>query len=406
VVIAPFSEKSKLFLARDPSEDKFQSYLIGAARSSKTFTMMVKLLLLCRYEVGGKRFIIGHSKETVMRNILQDLFLLIGNRNYSYNLQSGALVLFGVPWWVVAAHDEASYKAIQGSTCGIAYVDEIVNVPESFFNMLLSRLSLAGSRLYATSNPDAPNHWLKKRLDDPNLQQDIFHQHYDLSDNFSMDEATKDRFRRSFTGVFYQRYVLGRWCIAEGAIYRDSFSESCLYDDSTAPPGLLQQRKNERYVGIDHGTINQTTFLDAIDTGRIVYIDREFVWDSKLERRQKTNGELADDLVQWMPPDAQVIIDPAAAGFKAELTLRSIWNTDGDNTVLPGIQLVAGLFSLGLLKIHRRCPNLIKQLHSYAWDETAAQRTGKEAPIKVDDHGPDCLRYLCMTKITEWRLAA
>jgi PBSX family phage terminase large subunit len=395
-----------LFLARDPSEDAFQNYLIGSVRSGKTWTMMVKLLLLCKYPVAGRRLIIGHSKDTLMRNVLTDLFSLVGTKNYQYNLQSGALKLFDVDWHCIAAHDDASFKAIQGSTVGIAVIDEVVNTPESFFEMLLSRLSLPGSRLYATSNPGPPNHWLKIRLDDPALKQDCWLETFDLDDNLSLTQDVKDRLRRSFTGVFYQRYILGRWVNPEGLIFKDCFDESCLYDDDSAPAGLLQARRHERFVGCDVGTVNQHCYLDCIDTGKVVYIDREWVWDSKLEQRQLTNGQYADELVKWMPPDALVIVDPAAAGFKAELNFRGIWNQDADNDVLPGIQLMSGLFSLGLLKIHRRCQTLIKQLEGYSWDEKAIARTGKEAPIKIADHLPDCARYICKTKITEWRLAA
>lgn len=407
-MIQPFSPKAKEFIARAPAEDKFSNFLIGAVRSGKTFAMLAKLLTLCRYDVAGKRFIIGYSKESVMRNILSDLFAVVGTKNFSYNLQSGALVLFGVQWWVIAAHDESSFKAIQGSTVGIAYIDEAVNIPESFFLMLLSRLSLPGSRLYATSNPGPPNHWLKARFDNPELQSDMWIETFGLDDNLSLTEEVKDRLRRSFSGVFFQRYILGKWVAAEGAIYRDSFSEANLYDDDSAPLGLRQPRKYEHFVGCDVGQVNMHCYLEMIDSGREIYIDREWTWDSKKENRQLTNGQYADELVEFMGscPDALVIIDPSAAGFKAELTFRGIWHQDADNDVLPGIQLMCSLFSLGLLKIHRRCVQTIKQIENYAWDDKAIMRTGKEAPLKIDDHLPDNLRYLCKTKITEWRLAA
>jgi PBSX family phage terminase large subunit len=395
-VICPFSPKAKRFIARDPADDKLQNLLIGSVRSGKTWAMLVKMLALCRYDIGGKRYIVGWSRDVVMRNVLTDLFALVGSKNYQYNLASGHLKLFDTDWWVISANDDAAYKQIQ-----------VCNIPESFYLMLLSRLSLSGSRLYGTSNPGPPNHYIKTRLDDPEQAQDIWHETFNLDDNLSLSEEVKQRLKRSFSGVFYSRYIEGKWVRAEGLIYRDCLDGKNFYDDESAPPGLRQARKFEHTVGCDVGTVNQFALLLMIDTGREIYIDREFCWDSKKEARQKTNGEYAEDLIRFMPPDAQVVVDPAAASFKAEMLNRGIWYTDAENDVLGGLGLLASLFSLGLLKIHRvNCPILTRQLENYSWDSKAIERGGKEAPLKIDDHFPDALRYLCKTRITEWRLSA
>jgi phage terminase large subunit len=123
--------------------------------------------------------------------------------------------------------------------------------------------------------------------------------------------------------------------------------------------------------------------------------------------RQLSDAQYADELEEFMKGarGAQVIVDPSAASFKAEMIQRGIWHTDADNEVLDGIRMVSTMLSRGLLKIHKDCTNLITQMQTYAWDEKKGQR-GLEEPVKSNDHGPDAARYCVKTKIAAWRLAA
>jgi len=145
--------------------------------------------------------------------------------------------------------------------------------------------------------------------------------------------------------------------------------------------------------------------LDCIDDGRVLYIDREWVWNSEKECKQLADSKYADELQKWMTPNAQVIVDPSAASFKVELANRCIWHIDADNEVLEGIKLMSSMFALGLLKINKRCTTTISQIGNYCWGDKAIKR-GEEKPLKVDDHTVDPVRYICSTKIPAWRLAA
>jgi phage terminase large subunit len=100
-----------------------------------------------------------------------------------------------------------------------------------------------------------------------------------------------------------------------------------------------------------------------------------------------------------------IIVDPSAKSFITELRQRGYYVKEGDNDVLDGIREVSTLFSLGRLHIHRRCTGLIKELHSYVWDDKAGER-GEEKPVKMQDHGPDALRYLIHTVLPDWRKTA
>lgn len=61
-----------------------------------------------------------------------------------------------------------------------------------------------------------------------------------------------------YTGVFYKRYILGLWAMAEGIIY-DMFSEAQHVKDPLLFEKLLLD--SNRYVSCDYGTQNATVFL-------------------------------------------------------------------------------------------------------------------------------------------------
>lgn len=418
-VIQPFSEKALNFIDRPVEEDSWLNILEGTIRAGKTWAMIPKFPILCEYKIPGHRLITGVSKQTIYNNVLTDLFDIIGSENYTYNKQSGELKMFDSDWIVMGAKDEGSEKYVRGLTVGMAYSDELTLMPETFFKMLLGRMSPEGARFYATTNADTPFHYLKKDyLDNPEMRArgEIWSDKFTLDDNLSLSQETKDRYRRSYKGLFHRRFILGEWVVAEGSIYGDSYKDELLYDDATRPIGLLGQGGSiGRYIPIDYGTANATCFYDVLDDGSIYWIDDEYYWDSRETSVQKTDKQYADDLEKFLlgtlGPDCSVkqnalcVIDPSAASFKVELLQRGIYYVDGDNEVLDGIRVLSSLFAQGKVRINKRCKRLIAQVQSYTWDEKAALR-GEEKPVKKEDHGPDAIRIWAKGQVPEWRIAA
>jgi PBSX family phage terminase large subunit len=406
--LAPFSVKAKTFFQRDPAEDKFFTLLEGSVRSGKTWAMMVKILSLNFYKVRGQRVLIGNSKESIRRNVLVDLATFVGKKNYRINMQSGQMWLYGVEWLVIGVSNEGSERAIRGMTAGIIVWDEVTQAPKNVFDMAMSRLSPEGARFYGTTNPGTPYHYLlTDYLEHKDFIQRVERIKFNLEDNLSLSEETRQRFRSMFHGVFYQRNILGLWVIAEGAIYRDSMSDELFYDDDTRPIGLLGSGGYvDRFVPIDYGTANQTVFLDVIDDGKTYWVNDEWVWDSRVENLQKTDKQYADELEEWLTDKrgALVIVDPSAASFKVEMTQRGIYHCDAVNDVLDGIRTVSSLLAQRKIRIHKRCTMLTMQLQSYSWDEKAAKR-GEEKPLKENDHTVDAIRYGMHTRVPEWRIA-
>jgi PBSX family phage terminase large subunit len=157
----------------------------------------------------------------------------------------------------------ASEKFIRGSTIGVAVCDELVLMPQSFFQMLLTRMSPAGARLYGTTNPDNPMHWLKTDyLDDPEVQKhDLFHLHMTMDDNPNLGAEYIATLKRLYKGMFYKRFILGEWVMAEGSIWGDAWSDELIYDEA---PVTLKNAGGfvDHWISNDYGTNHPHIYQD------------------------------------------------------------------------------------------------------------------------------------------------
>lgn len=406
-----FGRRPQRFAMRPPENDWPINILEGAVRSGKTWCLHPKAIYCCCYGVGGRKIITGVSKQSIYNNVLRDLFDIVGSKNHNYNRSSGRLRLFDSEWQIIGAKDEASERYIRGLTVGVALCDEVSLMPHSFFQMLLSRMSPEGARLYGTTNPDTPYHWLKVGyLDNADLRTKriLWSDHFTMADNPNLTTEFVESQKRLYTGFFYKRFIEGLWVMAEGAIYKDSWSDALLYDQKDEPIGLRNQGGHQqRIIAIDYGTTNPMVFLEIYDDGHLFWVTREYYWDSTVEMRQKTDAEYADDLLEFMGPqkDAKVIIDPSAASFKAEMMKRGIWYADADDDVNEGIRVASMVLNQKLVRFCRQAIRMtIQEIQTYAWDPKAAQR-GEEKPLKTHDHGADAFRYFAKTEVSHWRLA-
>ena len=334
--------------------------------------------------------IIGVSRSTIQRNVLQELYGLLGFA--PPNSKTNATRLYDRNVYFVGAHDESAVRAIQDSTLALAYIDEAACIPKPFFRMLLSRLSVPNAQILATCNPEAPAHWLKKEFIDREKELDLIHWHFTLDDNPSLTEKYKEDLKNEYQGGhWHKRLILGEWAMAHGLIY-DGFDADNVYDCDYNSPNFY-------YMGIDYGTSNATAAVLAAVTPKQwpqIRIEDEYYYDSRKAGRSKTDAELADDIVSligWKKLRA-IYVDPSAASLKQELRNRDLIVIDAKNDVLPGIRVTSKFISQKNILIHKRCTNLIDYIQGYAWDEKASDR-GEDKPLKEQDHICDALRYLC-----------
>lgn len=378
------------------TSDARLNILVGSVRSGKTFISLIRWLEYIQVAPAGNLIMIGKTAKTIKINIIDSLCDLIGT-DARYYAGKGEMTLWGRRIYLIGAKDTSSERLIRGPTFSGAYVDEATLMPENFWVMLLSRLSVEGAKLFATTNPDSPFHWLKKGYLDRSKELNMKIFDFTLEDNPSLSETFKHDLKLEYRGLWYRRYIEGEWCLAEGTIY-DFFDEKlhCI-DFPTSSVGRY-------YIGIDYGTNNPCAFVMAGYDPKgypNIWVEKEYYYDSQAEERQKTDIEYAEDLFKFI--DGRYIeaiyVDPSAASFKLECSRQGIRNIfDANNEVLDGIRFVSGLFISGTLKITRQCPNLIKEMQSYVWDEKG-QRLGIDKPLKANDHCVDALRYLTFSAL-------
>lgn len=388
-----FTEKQKAFIS-DWKHDRLKriNILEGSVRSGKTFSSLIMWALwLATRPADGKYLMVGRTLTTLKRNCLEPLQALLGEDNMHMSIPAKRAEIFGRNVDLEGAANALSENKIRGVTLSGAYVDELTLLPEDFFTMLLSRLSTEGAKLFGTTNPDSPRHWLKVNfLDKPGL--DIYRIKFLLDDNTTLPPDYIENLKREYTGVFYRRFILGDWVAAEGAIYP-------MFDLSKHVSDKLP-KLHMHWIAADIGHTNPTAFLRlaAGDDGRIWVIDEYYHMADK--SGAKSPKQYARDMqtfaLKGPSPDA-VIIDPAAEGFILQLRedAPSLRIKRADNAVLEGIQLVSSAIDAGVLMIHPRCKHLIDELQGYSWDSKAQER-GEDKPVKTNDHACDALRYALM----------
>jgi len=267
--------------------------------------------------------------------------------------------------------------------------------PDSMIDMIDNRLSQPWSMGFAAMNPHHPEHKIKKWID-RGLEGDknYYSKHFTLDDNPYVDLEYKERIRLSHSGLSYKRNYLGLWCLAEGAIF--DFFDTDIHVLARPP------RSAEYWIAaIDYGQVHAfCCLLIGVSTGKYeqsgkkMWVEKEYYWNSAEKGRQKVNAEFADDVKEFLEPYAvkSVYIDPSAEAFQIELRRRGIHAVHANNDVYNGIQSMTSLMQQGNLYVLDCCKNLIREIEGYVWDSKKA-RLGIDAPLKINDDAVDCLRY-------------
>lgn len=235
--------------------------LEGSVRSGKTYVSLIAwILLIAEYPKGSNFLMVGKTITSLKRNCLLILESLCKKGAFSYSTSKKEAVLFGRKIYLEGVNDVRAEQKIRGMTLQSAYCDELTLFTEDFFSMLLSRLSMPNARLLGTTNPDSPAHWLMKkyisRKDELNLKIWKFY----LDDNNTIPKETIEDMKREYTGVFYDRFILGKWVQAEGLIYTKFANNKQEYIIEKIPVNELQSV----HIGIDYGASKSKTAFVAV----------------------------------------------------------------------------------------------------------------------------------------------
>ncbi len=372
----------------------------GAVRSGKTTIETVAFIDWAMQNFNNMRFgICGKTVGSATENIIVPyISMTYAKKKYHLRWQSSKKILevsrgdVRNIFEVFGGKDESSFVLIQGRTLAGIMLDEVALMPMSFVQQAIARCSVDGSKFWFSCNPESPEHWFYKEWIKKSDERNALYLHFALEDNPSLSETTLKRYRSSFLGVFYDRYILGKWVMAEGLVY-PMFSEKNIIHGDPRGAGL-------RYISIDYGTKNPTAMgLWRIHEGTGVMM-KEYYYDGRETRAPKTDEEYYEDLVKLASGERieRVIVDPSAASFIETIRRHgefSVWAAD--NSVLDGIRLTATVIQSGNLLFHESCTNTFREFGLYSWDEKATE----DRVIKENDHAMDMVRYFVNTVM--WR---
>ena len=365
---------------------------VGAVRSGKSFVDIACVIPSRLRELkdeSGLNVVIGVSKETIERNVLQPMREIYGAEIVGTINSRNVATVCGVPVYCLGAEKESQVAKIQGASIKYCYGDEIAKWNKNVFNLLKSRLDKPYSCFDGACNPETPRHWLKEFIDNPSL--DSYVQKYTIFDNPFLPPGFVENLCLEYQGtVFYKRYIEGEWALAEGLIY--PMYQEALVDEL---PACV-----EYMISIDYGTMNAFAALLWGRSGGTWYLVREYYYSGRDTGIQKADEEYAqalDSLFADVLSMGQIktIIDPSAASFIALLRKRQHQYRviPADNDVKNGIIETARALYMGKVKISSKCKNWLDEVQGYVWDDKATE----DRPVKVADHAMDAMRYFVKT---------
>lgn len=409
--LVPFSPKQIFALC---NSNKPYNLWTGAVRSGKTTLSIPWLINKIITLPDGYGMITGQTQETIERNFLNDLMLVLGAGNYRYVTGKYLDVYYRCKeedrrkvrrMYIVGLRDKGAIRRIRGSTLVLLYMDEASLTPKDVFDELLNRLSVKGATALFTTNPDSPYHYLMREyIRDRYKKKDWQVFNFMMEDNLSLDREYKERLKRQYRGLpsLYQRMIEGKWVIAEGLVY-NMYSERVNVIDE-----VPSQKPRRYYVFGDYGVGNPTVFLLVGEyrmgsRKQFIVLD-EYYHSGRDTGRNKTTSKLLKDFEKLIERNnirriQDIILDPSASPLITEFESNGYMVTRANNEVITGIATVAQLLENGdIMLLKDTTIKTQEEFTMYSWDENAQNR-GEDKPLKQNDHCLDALRYGIYTLI-------
>ena len=373
----------------------------GSIRSGKTVCMTVGFVLWSMSVFNGEKFAIcGKTVESLRRNVILNMrdWIPPDLQIVEKRAENKLIISDGCgrenTYYMFGGKDESSYMLIQGITLAGALLDEVALMPQSFVDQTLARCSVKGSKLWFNCNPAGPEHWFYKGWVRKAKGMNALHLHFTMEDNLAMDPGIKARYERMYSGVFYDRYILGKWVLAEGLIY-PMFGQDNITDEIP--------ESGEYYISCDYGTLNPfSAGLWCVTDKKAVRIS-EYYYSGREKQSSKTDEEYYTELEKLAGelPIESVIVDPSAASFIETIRRHGRFSVrKAKNDVLDGIVTTSRYIKSGQIQICSCCKDAIREFGLYRWDDKSTE----DKPIKENDHAMDEIRYFCQT-VLRYRFA-
>lgn len=402
LTIKPFSEKQLRVLSWwcRSSEYSERDAIIcdGAVRSGKTFCMVLSFVIWSFYAFAGADFALcGKTIRSLRRNMVTPVLPLLRSLGFECEerLTHNTLTVryHGVQnrFYLFGGKDESSASLIQGMTLSGVMFDEVALMPRSFVEQAVARCSVSGSKFWFNCNPEYPEHWFYREWIKKAEEKNVLYLHFTMDDNPSLSDKVKKRYENLYSGVFYERFVKGRWVAVYGAVYPFMTDESMYCD---VPRGEF----SEFAISCDYGTVNPASFGLWGRKNDVWYRIDEYYFNSRTEGFQKTDEEHYKSLCDLAGNRkiSQVVVDPSAASFIEVIRRHGKFRvTPAQNNVVNGIRRTSQVLKDGNVKICRNCRAIRREFSLYRWDS----RKADDLPVKENDHAMDDLRYFVTTVI-------
>ena len=390
------SNKQKEFIR---NADKRFNIKTGATRSGKTYLdILYTIPSRIRERTGkdGLNVILGVTNSTIERNVLQPLRELYGDRLVGTINSHNIAHLFGEDVYCLGAEKVSQVSKIRGASIKYCYCDELAEYNQEVFELLKSRLDKEYSVLDGTLNPKSPTHWLKQFLDS---DADIYCQTYTIFDNPFLPKKFVENLCKEYEGtVYYNRYILGQWCNAEGLIYTRFANEPLKYKwTDKKEDGTYNLPSGTTIIGIDYGgtksgqafvcTRISSDYRTIITLGSEKHmgdIDPDDLEELEIQFAKKMMFKYNCDIDYMLPDNEEVVL---IRGLKRRV------QEEGWNTIVRGcvkepindrIDCGRTMISYGILYyIEEECKTFVDALSSALWDDNAKEDT------RLDDFTTD-----------------
>ncbi len=400
MIFKPFSPKQRLAISwwTKPEYAGTDALICdGSVRSGKTLCMSIGFLSWAMSRFNGASFAFcGKTIASVRRNLVEPLLGTISamgfscsekvSRNYIDIFMTGRKNRF----YLFGGRDEGSASLIQGMTLSGVLLDEVALMPRSFVEQAIARCSVSGSKLWFNCNPDNPYHWFYREWIMKAEEKNALYLHFTMNDNPSLGRAIRKRYEKLYSGVFYERFILGKWTAASGVVY-PMFSEKENTFDEAPQCGRF-------IVSCDYGTVNPSSFGLWGECGGVWYRLEEYYYDSRKEGISRTDEEHyrgLEELIGSRTPE-YIIVDPSAASFIECIRRHGKYSVKpAKNDVLSGIRRVSDALKSRSIMISKKCVDCLREFSLYCWNE----KSGGDIPVKENDHAMDDLRYFVSTVI-------
>lgn len=313
---------------------------------------------------------------------------------------------------VVGGMDKDS--KVMSSEYDTIYAQEATELSEAEWEALTTRLRngvIPHQQLIGDCNPGPPTHWINRRCNSGATTR-ILSRHEEnpaLFDGEAWTPFGREYIARldALTGVRYLRLRKGIWCAAEGQVYEEWDAALHLIPAFEIPADW------PRYVLVDFGYTNPFVCQWwAMDGDGRLFRYREVYMTGRLVEEHAAHI-LA---LHGKEPKPTMVITDHDAEDRGTFEKHTGWKTKAAaKEVKAGIDSVkarlkkAGdgkprifLMQDARVELDQSLRDAGKptcteeEFDTYVWD-TRPTALLKEQPVKADDHGMDCVRYLCRT---------